>query len=117
MLLAGPGLVAEVRGAKSEIAKRFDKSDKNAAPIEFGIYKVNLELLGDGSPVMLSVFLDSSAKPDEFAQSMKLKRGDVILVQVSRLEVKNGVRRAVCARDGMTVLDKAEVEELRGQRS
>lgn len=30
MLLAGPGLVAEVRGAKSEIAKRFDKSDKNA---------------------------------------------------------------------------------------
>ena len=75
MLLAGPVLVGEVRGAKSEIAKRFDKSDKNAAPIEFGIYKVNLELLGDGSPVMLSVFLDSSAKPDEFAQSMKLKRG------------------------------------------
>ena len=45
------------RGGKAETAKRFDKSDKNAAPHRVRMYKVNLELLADGSPVMVSVFL------------------------------------------------------------
>ena len=39
LLRTGPLMVAEVRGTKAETAKRFDKSDKNAAPLEFGLYK------------------------------------------------------------------------------
>src|SRR6266550_2017187 len=66
MVRSGPVIVGEFRGGKAEIAKRFDKSDKNAAPIEFGMYKFNLELLADGSPVMVSVFLDAGIKAEEF---------------------------------------------------
>ena len=47
----GPALIGEVRGAKPETAKRFDKSDKNAPPIEFGMFKINIEQLADGIPV------------------------------------------------------------------
>ena len=43
MLRTGPVLVGEFRGGKGETARRFDKSDKNAAPIEFGMYKFNIE--------------------------------------------------------------------------
>ena len=74
----GPVLVGEFRGGKAEIAKRFDKSDKNAAPIEFGMYKFNLELLSDGAPVMISVFLDTGIKADEFAAKVQIKRGDIV---------------------------------------
>jgi hypothetical protein len=55
-LKQGALLVAEVRGYKSEVGKKFDKSDKNAPPITFGIFKVHVEILGDGAPVMLSIY-------------------------------------------------------------
>ena len=48
--------MGEFRGGKADVARRFDKSDKNAPPIEFGMFKFTLELLSDGSPVMVAVF-------------------------------------------------------------
>ena len=47
MLRSGPLIVGEFRGGKAETAKRFDKSDKNAAPIEFGMFKFTIELLSE----------------------------------------------------------------------
>jgi len=76
-------IVGEFRGGKAETARRFDKSDKNAAPIEFGMYKFNLELLADGSPVMVSVFLDAGIKAEEFAAKVLIKRGDAVAVAVN----------------------------------
>ena len=113
LLRTGPLMVAEVRGTKAETAKRFDKSDKNAAPQEFGLYKVNLELLADGASVMLSVFLDVGIKPDEFAAKANLKRGDVIAVAVTKLDSQKGVRRAYCRSDGFGMLDKSEADQFR----
>jgi len=113
MLRTGPVVVGEFRGGKAEIARRFDKSDRNAAPIEFGMYKFNLELLADGSPVMVSVFLDAGIKAEEFAAKVQIKRGDVVAVAVNKLELKNGVRRASCGMANFVVLEKTEVEQLR----
>ena len=106
MLRTGPVIVGEFRGGKAEIAKRFDKSDKNAAPIEFGMYKFNLELLADGSPVMVSVFLDVGTKAEEFAAKVQIKRGDAVAVAVNKLELKNGVRRASCGMANFAVLKR-----------
>src|SRR2546427_12999664 len=96
MLRTGPVIVGEFRGGKAETARRFDKSDKNAAPIEFGMYKFNLELLADGLPVMVTVFLDKGTNAEEFAATAKgqMKRGDVGAVAMKKLEMKKGVRRA-----------------------
>src|SRR6266404_7454781 len=91
MVRTGPVIVGEFRGGKAETAKRFDKTDKNAAPIEFGMYKFNLELLRDGSPVMVTVFLDAGTNVEEFAAKVQMKRGDVVAVAVNKLEMKNGV--------------------------
>lgn len=115
MLRTGPVLVGEFRGGKAETAKRFDKSDKNAAPIEFGMYKFNLELLSDGAPVMISVFLDRDAgsKAEEFASKVQIKRGDIVAVGVNKLELKNGVRRGSCGMTSFVALEKAEVDQLR----
>jgi len=113
MLRTGPVLVGEFRGGKAEIAKRFDKSDKNAAPIEFGMYKFNLERLADGAPVMISVFLDAGIKADEFATKVQIKRGDIVVVGVNKLELKNGVHRASCGMTNFSALEKAEIEQLR----
>ena len=113
MLRTGPVVVGEFRGGKAETARRFDKSDKNAAPIEFGMFKFNLELLGDGSPVMVTVFLDVGTKAEEFAAKVQMKRGDVVAVAVNKLEMKNGVRRASCGQANFFVLDKSEVDQLR----
>ena len=109
----GPALIGEVRGAKPETARRFDKSDKNAPPLEFGMYKINIELMADGSPVMISVFLDAGTKAEDFAAKAQLKRGDVIAVAVNKMELKNGVRRATCGAKGFFVLDKSEADQLR----
>jgi len=109
----GPVLIGEVRGAKPETAKRFDKSDKNAPPLEFDMLKINVELLVDGSPVMITVFLDTGVKAEEFAAKAQLKRGDVIAVAVNKMELKNGVRRATCGAKGFFVLDKSEADQLR----
>ncbi len=113
MLRTGPVIVGEFRGGKGETAKRFDKSDKNAAPIEFGMYKFNLELLADGAPAMVSVFLDDKTKAEEFAAKVQIRRGDVVAVAVNKLEMKSGVRRASCGPANFTVLDKSEVDQLR----
>jgi hypothetical protein len=113
MLRMGPVLVGEFRGGKAETARRFDKTDKNADPIEFSIYKFNLELLADGAPVIISVFLERGIKPDEFAAKVQMKRGDVVAVAVNKLELKNGVRRASCGMTSFVALEKAEIELLR----
>jgi hypothetical protein len=114
MLRTGPVIVGEFRGGKSEVAKRFDKTDKNAPPIEFGMYKLTLELLTDGSPVMVSVFLDRGINAEQFAATVTLKRGDIVAIAVSKLEMVKGVRRASCGATNFVVLDKSEVDQLRG---
>jgi hypothetical protein len=111
---SGPVLVGEVRGVKAEVIKRHDKSDKNAPPLQFGIVKVNLELLSDGAPVMLTMFLKTGTNPEQHAAALALKRGDYVLVKVGKLENEKGTRRATCSEDGITVLDKSESAELRG---
>jgi hypothetical protein len=114
MLRSGPLLVGEFRGGKAETFRRFDKTDKNAKPIELGMYKFNIEQLGDGSPVLVAVFLDAEVKAEEFASKVPAKRGDVVGVAVNKLEMKNGVRRASCGQANFFVLDKSEVDQLRG---
>src|SRR5450432_2327273 len=113
MLRTGAVIVGEFRGGKSEVAKRFDKTDKNAAPIEFGMFKFTLELLADGSPVMVSVFLDRGVNSEQFASTVTMKRGDVVAIAVSKLELLKGVRRASCGATNFVVLDKAEIHLLR----
>jgi hypothetical protein len=113
MVRTGPVIVGEFRGGKWDIAKRFDKTDKNAPPIEFGMYKFNVELLADGTPVMVTVFLDAGTKAEEFASKVVIKRGDVVVVAVSKIEMKSGVRRASCGQANFFALDKSEVEQLR----
>jgi hypothetical protein len=113
MLRTGPVIVGEFRGGKSEVAKRFDKTDKNAPPIEFGMFKFTLELLADGSPVMVSVFLDRGVNAEQFAATVTLKRGDIVAIAVSKLELVKGVRRASCGTTNFVVLDKAEIDQLR----
>jgi hypothetical protein len=113
MLRMGPVVVGEFRGGKGETARRFDKSDKNAPPLEFGMYKMNLEMLADGSPVMITAFLEKGTNAEEFGSKVQIKRGDVVAVAVNKLEMKNGVRRASCGSTNFVVLDKAEVDQLR----
>jgi hypothetical protein len=79
------------------------------------MYKFNLEVLADGAPVMVTVFLDTGTNGEEFAAKLQIKRGDVVVVAVSKLEMKNGVRRASCGQTNFFVLDKTEAEELRCQ--
>src|SRR4051812_46489728 len=111
-LRQGPLLVAEVRGFKSEVGKKFDKSDKNAPPITFGVFKIHLELLGDGTPVMLSIYPGASADIETLAERLRLKRGAIVAVSIGKQEMKDGQRRAVCAVDALRVLDDEEVREL-----
>ena len=65
ILLAGNRVLAET-------FRRFDKTDKNAAPIEAGMYKFSVEQLGDGSPVLVAVFLDVGTKAEEFASKVQI---------------------------------------------
>jgi hypothetical protein len=113
MMRAGPVFVGEFRGGKGETAKRFDKSDKNAPPLELGMYKMNLEMLADGAPVIVTAFLDKGTNPEEFGAKVQIKRGDIVAVAVNKLEMKNGIRRASCGPANFTVLDKSEVDQLR----
>lgn len=113
LVRTAPVVVGEFRGGKAEIARRHDKTDKNAAPIEFGMFKFNLELLSDGSPVLVTVFLDAATKAEEFAAKVQLKRGDVVAVAVGKLELQNGVRRVSCGMTNFVALDKAEADQLR----
>jgi hypothetical protein len=113
MLRTGPVIVGEYRGGKSETAKRFDKTDKNAPPIEFGMFKFTLELLADGAPVMVSVFLDRGTNAEQFAATVTMKRGDIVAVSMTKSELSKGVRRISCGPTNFVVLDKSEVELLR----
>ena len=113
MVRTGPVVVGEFRGGKGETAKRFDKTDKNAPPLELAMYKMNLEMLADGAPVMVTAFLDKGTNPEEFGAKVQIKRGDIVAVAVNKLEMKNGVRRASCGPANFTVLDKSEVDQLR----
>jgi len=113
MLLAGPVLVGEVRGAKAETSKRFDKSEKNAPPIVYDVFKLQMELLGDGTPFILTVFLERGTDPELYAQSTSLKRGDIIAVAVRKLEHKNHVSRASCGPQALRYLSPEEVLALR----
>ena len=113
MVRTGPVVVGEFRGGKGEIAKRFDKTDKNAPPLELSMYKMNLEMLADGSPVMVTAFLDKGTNAEEFGAKIQIKRGDIVAVAVNKLEMKNGVRRASCGSTNFTVLEKSEVDQLR----
>jgi hypothetical protein len=111
-LRQGPVMVGEVRGFKSEIGKKFDKSDKNAPPITFGVFKINVELLCDGTPVIVSIYPDQSQNVDGIADRLKLKRGGIAAFRVGKTELKNGQRMAVCPLDGVHVLTEAESAEL-----
>lgn len=111
-LKQGPLLVAEVRGFKSEIGRKFDKSDKNAPPITFGVFKVHLELLSDGAPIMLSIYPDASIDLATFGEKLGLKRGVIVAVSVGRLELKDGQRKAVCAATAIRVVDEEEARTL-----
>ena len=108
MLKSGPLLIGEFRGGKAETLRRFDKTDKNAPPIEFGLYKFNLEMLMDGAPVIVAVFLERGTKAEEFAPKVQIKRGDIVAVGVNKMEMKNGVRRASCGALDFIALEKSE---------
>lgn len=112
-LKRGPVLVGEVRGFRSEIGKKFDKSDKNAPPITFGVFKVHLEILNDGAPVMLSIYPDATINLDAFGEQLGLKRGAIVAVSVGKLEMRDGQRKAVCAPNALRVLDDNEARNLR----
>lgn len=114
MIRSGPVIVGEFRGGKAEVFQLFDKTDKNAPPIDLGMFKLSIELLADGTPVIVTVFLERGVNAEQFASTVQLKRGDIIAIAVNKLEMKSGVRRASCAAKGFTVLDKSEVEQLRG---
>jgi hypothetical protein len=113
MVRTGPVVVGEFRGGRGETAKRFDKSDKNAPPLEFAMYKMNLEMLANGSPVMVTVFLDKGTNAEEFGAKVQINRGEVVAVAANKLEMKNGVRRVSCGSANFPVLDKLEVDQLR----
>jgi hypothetical protein len=112
-LKRGPLLVGEVRGFKSEVGKKFDKSDKNAPPITVGVFKVHLEILSDGAPVMLSIYPDASVDLGTYGEQLGLKRGAIVAVSVGKLEMRDGQTKAVCAPNALRVLDEKEIQNLR----
>jgi hypothetical protein len=114
LLHMGPVIIGEFRGGKAETFRRFDKTDKNAPPIVLGMYKFNIEQLADGAPVLVAVFLDNGISAEDFATTVLIKRGDIVIVAVNKLEMKNGVRRASCGQANFFVLEKSEVDQLRG---
>jgi hypothetical protein len=54
------------------------------------MYKMNLEMLADGSPVMVTVFLDKGINAEEFGAKVQMKRGEIVAVAVNKLEMKTG---------------------------
>jgi hypothetical protein len=114
LLRMGPVIIGEFRGGKAETFRRFDKTDKNAPPLVLGMYKFNIEQLADGAPVLVAVFLDNGISAEDFATKVPIKRGEIVIVAVNKLEMKNGVRRASCGQANFFVLDKSEVDQLRG---
>ena len=112
-LKRGPVLVGEVRGFQSEVGKKFDKSDKNAPPITFGVFKIHLELLGDGAPVMVTIYPGQSDNTEALSERLGLKRGSPVALIVSKSEYKDGQRKVVCALDSIWPLDPEEEKRIR----
>ena len=113
MLRESALLIGEFRGGKGETARRLDKSEKGAPPIEFSMYKFTLEFLEDGSPLLVTVYLEESKNAEQFAASVPLTRGDIVAVRITKLEMKNGVRHVRCSPTGFVALDKPEADQLR----
>lgn len=113
LLKLGPLVAGEVRGFKSEVGKKFDKSDKNAPPITFGVFKMHLELLEDGAPVMISVYARQGETMDGFAEKVGLKRGLVVVAHVGKSEFKDGQRKVVSQPETIFVLNAEEEAKLR----
>ncbi len=114
LLKLGPLVAGEVRGFKSEVGKKFDKSDKNAPPLTFGVFRMHLELLEDGAPVMVSVYARQGETMDGFAEKIGLKRGVVVVAHITKSEFKDGQRRVVCPAESIFVLNAEEEAKLRG---
>ena len=112
-LRQGPLQMGEVRGFKTEIAKRFDKSDKNAPPIVFGVVKVMLEQLGDGIPLVLTIYLQPGTDAETCGERLGLRKGILISISVGKTEIKNGIRSMTCGEDAVRVLDETETALLR----
>ena len=63
---------------------------------------------------MVSVFLDRGTNAEQFAATVTIKRGDIVAIAVSKLELIRtafGVRS--CGATNFVVLDKSEVDQLR----
>lgn len=112
-LKRAPILVGEVRGMKNETAKKFDKSDKNAPPLVFGVFKLHIELLAEGVPVMVSVYPDPGQDCEKLAESIGLKRGVLVCVAVAKSEMKEGMRKVVTKMDGISLLSGDDELKLR----
>jgi hypothetical protein len=112
LLRSGPLLIAEVRGFRAEVGKKFDKSDKNAPPITFGVFNIHLELLSDGAPVILSIYPGATVELEKLGEQLQLKRGALVAVSVGKLENKSGQRRAVCAPGGIRVLSQDDARAI-----
>jgi hypothetical protein len=111
-LKVGPLLVGEVRGFRAEIGKKFDKTDKNAPPITFGVFNIHLELLSDGAPVILSIYPGPSVEIEKLGEQLGLKRGALVAVSVGKLENRGGQRRAVCAPDAIRIVSEEDARTL-----
>ena len=111
-LRSGPLLGAEVRGFRAEIGKKFDKTDKNAPPITFGVFNIHLELLSDGAPVILSIYPRDGTEIEKLGEQLGLKRGVLVAVSVGKLENKAGQKRAVCAPEAVRVLSEDDARTL-----
>lgn len=113
LLKLGPLVVGEVRGFVSEIAQKFDKSDKNAPPISFGVIKINIEQVGSGTPIIVSIYPKQGDTPDALLAKLNLERGILVAVTVGKSESKEGIRKIVTSPDGIHRLDDEEIKRLR----
>ncbi len=112
-LKLGPLLVGEIRGFSPEVGKKFDKSDKNAPPIVFGVLKINIELLENGTAVIVSVYPKQDDNIDDLIVKLGLKRGSVAAFIVGKAEYKEGIRKVSCSPESIWVLDPEEEGRLR----
>lgn len=113
LLRLGPVVVGEVRGFKSEIGKKFDKSDKNAPPLTFGVFKLNLELLEDGTAVVVSIYPRQGESTDGIPEKLGLRRGGVVALLIGKSEHKDGQRRVNGSLDNIWMLSDEEERKVR----
>lgn len=111
-LKQGPLMVGEVRGCKAETFKKFDKTDKNAPPIICGVLKVHLELLGDGAPVMVSIYPSGDITAENMIAQLGLERGVIVAMNVGKIEYKDGQRKVVCPFHGVHILGQDETNKF-----